>query len=226
MRIKKFLLTVATALGVTTVGAAAVNADTVTVKSGDTLSKIANDYNTTVSAIQNLNNIANPNMIYVGEQLKVNEENNGAQQVATTTVNTANTQAAQTTPVATTQNTQNTQQAQPATQAVQTSNNTSASTTQNTQPTTTSTNTASTTNYTSNVSGSEAAAKAWIAQRESGNNYNARNGQYVGKYQLSASYLNGDYSEANQEKVADNYVQQRYGSWSNAQAHWEAYGWY
>lgn len=211
MRIKKFLLTVATALGVTTVGAAAVNADTVTVKSGDTLSKIANDYNTTVSAIQNLNSIANPNMIYVGEQLKVNEENNGAQQVATT----VNTQAAQTT-----------QQAQPATQAVQASNNTSASTTQNAQPATTSTNTASTTNYTSNVSGSEAAAKAWIAQRESGNNYNARNGQYVGKYQLSASYLNGDYSEANQEKVADNYVQQRYGSWANAQAHWEANGWY
>ena len=34
--------------------------------------------------------------------------------------------------------------------------------------------------YTSNVSGSEAAAKAWIAGRESGGSYSARNGQYIG----------------------------------------------
>ena len=80
--------------------------------------------------------------------------------------------------------------------------------------------------YTSNVSGSEAAAKAWIAGRESGGSYTARNGQYVGKYQLSASYLNGDYSAANQERVADNYVKSRYGSWSAAQSFWQANGWY
>ena len=80
--------------------------------------------------------------------------------------------------------------------------------------------------YTSNASGSEAAAKAWIAARESGGNYGATNGQYVGKYQLSASYLNGDYSAANQERVADQYVASRYGSWQNAQAHWQANGWY
>ncbi len=66
--------------------------------------------------------------------------------------------------------------------------------------------------YTSNASGSEAAAKAWIAARESGGNYGATNGQYIGKYQLSASYLNGDYSAANQERVADQYVTSRYGS--------------
>ncbi|MCH5356824.1 aggregation-promoting factor [Limosilactobacillus reuteri] len=80
--------------------------------------------------------------------------------------------------------------------------------------------------YTSNASGSEAAAKAWIAARESGGNYGATNGQYIGKYQLSASYLNGDYSVANQERVADQYVASRYGSWQNAQAHWQANGWY
>lgn len=80
--------------------------------------------------------------------------------------------------------------------------------------------------YTSNTSGSEAAAKAWIAARESGGNYGATNGQYIGKYQLSASYLNGDYSAANQERVADQYVASRYGSWQNAQAHWQANGWY
>ncbi|OYS16526.1 cell surface protein [Lactobacillus taiwanensis] len=81
-------------------------------------------------------------------------------------------------------------------------------------------------NYTSNVSGSEASAKAWIAGRESGGSYSARNGQYIGKYQLSASYLGGDYSAANQERVADNYVKSRYGSWSNAQKFWQANGWY
>lgn len=80
--------------------------------------------------------------------------------------------------------------------------------------------------YTSNASGSEAAAKAWIAARESGGNYGATNGQYIGKYQLSASYLNGDYSATNQERVADQYVASRYGSWQNAQAHWQANGWY
>ena len=86
--------------------------------------------------------------------------------------------------------------------------------------------TQATTSYTSNVSGSEAAAKAWIAGRESGGSYSARNGQYIGKYQLSASYLGGDYSAANQERVADNYVKSRYGSWTNAQSFWQANGWY
>ncbi len=81
-------------------------------------------------------------------------------------------------------------------------------------------------NYTSNATGSEAAAKAWIAGRESGGSYSARNGQFVGKYQLSASYLNGDYSAANQEKAADNYVKTRYGSWTAAKSFWQANGWY
>lgn len=80
--------------------------------------------------------------------------------------------------------------------------------------------------YTSNATGSEASAKAWIASRESGGSYSASNGQYVGKYQLSASYLNGDYSAANQERVADQYVQSRYGSWTAAKSFWQANGWY
>ena len=86
--------------------------------------------------------------------------------------------------------------------------------------------TQATTSYTSNASGSEAAAKAWIAGRESGGSYSARNGQYIGKYQLSASYLGGDYSAENQERVADNYVKSRYGSWTGAQKFWQTNGWY
>lgn len=83
-----------------------------------------------------------------------------------------------------------------------------------------------TSNYTSTAYGSEADAKAWIATHESGNNYGTRNGQYIGKYQLSAAYLNGDYSPANQERVADQYVAGRYGSWTNAKQHWLSNGWY
>lgn len=76
------------------------------------------------------------------------------------------------------------------------------------------------------LGGNEQAAKDWIASRESGGNYNATNGQYIGKYQLSASYLNGDYSPANQERVANQYVQGRYGSWTAAQSFWQSHGWY
>ncbi len=90
----------------------------------------------------------------------------------------------------------------------------------------TTTNTSSNASSASNVSGSDASAKAWIASHESGGSYGARNGQYVGKYQLSASYLNGDYSAANQEKAADNYVSSRYGSWSAAKSFWQSNGWY
>lgn len=77
-----------------------------------------------------------------------------------------------------------------------------------------------------NLSSSEAAAKEEIAQRESSGSYTAQNGQYYGRYQLAASYLNGDLSPENQEKVADNYVASRYGSWTAALAFWNANGWY
>lgn len=76
------------------------------------------------------------------------------------------------------------------------------------------------------VSGSEAEAKEWIAQKESGGSYTATNGQYIGRYQLTDSYLNGDYSAENQERVADAYVAGRYGSWSAAKNFWLNNGWY
>jgi LysM repeat protein len=44
-----------------------------TVKSGDTLSKIAKKYNTTINNLVKLNNIKNPNIIHVGDKLKVKE---------------------------------------------------------------------------------------------------------------------------------------------------------
>ncbi|MEK1395385.1 LysM peptidoglycan-binding domain-containing protein [Limosilactobacillus fermentum] len=47
------------------------SARTYTVKSGDTLSSIASSYNTTTSTLTSLNNLSNPNLIYVGQVLKV-----------------------------------------------------------------------------------------------------------------------------------------------------------
>jgi len=77
-------------------------------------------------------------------------------------------------------------------------------------------------------SNSGSSAKAEIARRESGGSggYSARNGQYIGKYQLDSEYLNGDHSPANQERVAEQYVQNRYGSWDAALQHHNANNWY
>lgn len=206
---KKVLVSAAALTGTIAGATVVANADTVTVKAGDTVSELAQKYNTTVNTIQQLNNLSNPNLIFVGQQLKVNNDNNG-QAVAQQNANN-NAQAAQ--QQATSQNTQAQASTQQAAQQQSASQNTQAQASNNS-------------NYSSNVSGSDAAAKAWIAQHESSNNYNARNGQYIGKYQLSASYLNGDYSQANQDRVANQYVASRYGNWVNAQKHWEQCGWY
>ena len=178
---------------------AVTNADTVTVKSGDTVSKLAKDYNTTVDAIVNTNKLSNANLIFVGQKLEIGE----------TTQADNNQQAAQG------QQNQQAAQGQQSQQVAPAASSQQATTNYNTNS-----------NYTSNVSGNEQAAKEWIAARESGGNYGARNGQYIGRYQLSASYLGGDYSPANQERVADQYVASRYGSWSAAQSHWLSNGWY
>ncbi|MYU49433.1 LysM peptidoglycan-binding domain-containing protein [Lactobacillus salivarius] len=173
--------------------AAVANADTVTVKSGDTVSKLAKDYSTTVDAIVNTNKLSNANLIFVGQKLEIGE--------ATQADN--NQQAAQG------QQSQQSQQVTPAASSQQ------ATTNYNT-----------TSNYTSNVSGDEQAAKEWIAARESGGSYTAQNGRYYGRYQLDASYLGGDFSPANQDRVADQYVASRYGSWSAAKSYWLSNGWY
>jgi len=194
LKIKSALLsTVAAASGLFAIGATA-NAATVTVKAGDTVSKIARTHQTTISAIEKANHLKNVNLIFVGQKLSVNHQAAVSASSTTTPANTA-------TPSTTTQNQ-------------------SATTTQNNQAQ------ASTTTTASNTTGADGSAKAWIANKESGGSYSARNGQYIGKYQLSAGYLNGDYSAANQERVANNYVNSRYGSWSAAKAHWESTGWY
>ena len=51
-----------------------VTVDTYTVKAGDTLSAIASKFNTTVEKLASINNISNPNLISVGEVLKLKGE--------------------------------------------------------------------------------------------------------------------------------------------------------
>ncbi|BAL62098.1 LysM domain-containing protein [Melissococcus plutonius DAT561] len=60
-------------------------------------------------------------------------------------------------------------------------------------------------------------AKEWIAQRDSSGSSNATIGKSIGRYHSDASYFKGDYSPASQEKVAETYVSDRYGSREQAQ---------
>lgn len=145
------------------------SAESYTVKSGDTLSAIAKEKNTTVDAIAKKNKISNVNLITVGQVLEIEDANatNKTSEQATTTVSASD-----------------------------------------------------------GLSAEDVAAKEWIAQKESSGSYTAQNGQYYGRYQLSLSYLNGDLSPENQEKVANQYVVNRYGSWSAAKNFWLANGWY
>ena len=174
---------------------------TYTVKSGDTLSEIAEKYNTTVEKLAAKNNIKDIHLIYV-DQVLVIEGTASTAAPAATTEETAPvaTETVEEAPAATT-----TYEAPAAPAAPAAESNTEAAST---------------------VSGSEAEAKEWIAQKESGGSYTATNGQYIGRYQLTDSYLNGDYSAENQERVADAYVAGRYGSWTAAKNFWLNNGWY
>ena len=210
----------AVALGTIT-SATTASADSIyTVQAGDTLSGISAKFGhdlTFVDTLAQNNNIANKNLIYVGQKLVIKDDGEvtlaTAQQVASLPSASAQNSAATSSANASTTSAAN--QAQPQAQNTTTANAiNSASTTTNTASTATTT------------SSSEAAAKSWIVQRESGGNYSAQNGQYYGAYQLSLSYLNGDLSASNQDAVANQYVASRYGSWVAAQSFWQTHGWY
>lgn len=173
---------------------------TYTVKSGDTLSEIAETYHTTVEKLAAKNHIEDIHLIYVGQVLTIDGD------VAPTyNAPAAPVAQAEEAPEVVTETAPVVEEATVATPEVA----------------------AVEESYTAaTVSGSEAEAKEWIAQKESGGSYTATNGQYIGRYQLTDSYLNGDYSAANQERVADSYVAGRYGSWSAAKNFWLANGWY
>lgn len=179
----------------------AQESSTYTVKEGDTLSEIAETHNTTVEKLAENNHIDNIHMIYVGQELVIDGPVASAVTPAPTTY------------------------AAPAAQD-ETVSAPVAETTEVEEETPAASETVAEETVASTVGGSEAEAKEWIAQKESGGSYTATNGRYIGRYQLTDSYLNGDYSAENQERVADAYVAGRYGSWTAAKNFWLNNGWY
>ena len=181
---------------------------TYTVKEGDTLSEIAETYNTTVEKLAENNHIDNIHLIYVGQELVIDGPVAPAVKPAPSTYKApaAQNEAVSAPVVATKEVAQ--KEAPVASAPAEAVAPTPAAAPAST------------------VSGSDAEAKEWIAQKESGGSYTATNGRYIGRYQLTDSYLNGDYSAENQERVADAYVAGRYGSWTAAKNFWLNNGWY
>ena len=175
---------------------------TYTVKPGDTLSEIAEKYNTTVEKLAEKNKIEDIHLIFVDQVLVIEG-----------TAPAAKTYEA---PAATGETIEETTTYEEITET----------TTYEAPAAATSTSYEEESYTASTVSGSEAEAKEWIAQKESGGSYTATNGRYIGRYQLTDSYLSGDYSAENQERVADAYVAGRYGSWTAAKNFWLNNGWY
>ncbi|KAA8327856.1 LysM peptidoglycan-binding domain-containing protein [Leuconostoc carnosum] len=90
MKSSTIVKSVVTAAGAFTVaGVASVSADTMTIKSGDTLSKIAAAKGTTVADLVKANAIKNPNLIFVGQQLQV-QPTTKSNKVAVTQKSTVN----------------------------------------------------------------------------------------------------------------------------------------
>ncbi|KXW53871.1 peptidoglycan-binding protein LysM, partial [Streptococcus pneumoniae] len=138
----------------------AQESSTYTVKEGDTLSEIAETHNTTVEKLAENNHIDNIHLIYVDQELVIDGP---VAPVATPAPATYAAPAAQdetvSAPVAETPVVA--EEAAPVAETPVVSET-----------------------VVSTVSGSEAEAKEWIAQKESGGSYTATNGRYIGRYQL------------------------------------------
>lgn len=152
------------------------SANVITVKAGDTVSRIAQANNTSTKEIKKLNNLKNENLIFIGDKLEVDSD----RQVKPVQQNTPVQQPVQ-------------QVTQPVAQQAQPQNN---------------------------------SAKDAIIYAESRGQVNVTNGRYYGIYQMDISRLNGDTSIANQEAVAQKYMQDRYGSWENAWSFHQANGYW
>ena len=203
---KSILVGLGVTFGLLTTGLVS-HASSYTVHQGDTVSNIAQTYGTSINAIANENKLSDPNVIYVGEELTIGEKETQ--------------QSMQTAQQPVEQNQQPQQVQQPVQKQVQQpvqqpQQNQSQEVSQN--------NSQSSQSSQATTSGSS--AENQIAQAESGGSWTAQNGRYVGRFQLDASYLHGDYSPANQEKVFHQYCDQRYGSVQNALSFRESHGWY
>ena len=85
MKIKNLVLSSTAALALFAISTTVANADTYTVKAGDTVSAIAKAHNTSVSTIEKANKLANVNLIFVGDKLEVNGTTTTTTSAATST---------------------------------------------------------------------------------------------------------------------------------------------
>ena len=220
----KKMITALTVAGLATFAMAEnASADTYTVQSGDTLSQIAANHNTTVDTLVANNNIADANVIFVGQQVEIDGVASNASYDATQ-ADVAAVVASQapvtqemsyTAPVTTVD--YSAQSQAPVAQEV--------SYTAPVATTTTTTAAASGSTYDQFIAaGGTDALWTAIVMPESGGNPDASNGQYKGLGQTNQSWGTGSVSDQTAGML--NYATSRYGSVDSAIAFRAANGWW
>lgn len=219
----KKMITALTVAGLATFAMAEnASADTYTVQSGDTLSQIAANHNTTVDTLVANNNIADANVIFVGQQVEIDGVASNASYDATQADVAAvvasqapvTQQVSYTAPVTTVD--YSAQSQAPVAQEVS-----------YTAPVATTTTTAAASGSTYDqfiAAGGTDALWTAIVMPESGGNPDASNGQYKGLGQTNQSWGTGSVSDQTAGML--NYATSRYGSVDNAIAFRAANGWW
>lgn len=219
----KKMITALTVAGLATFAMAEnASADTYTVQSGDTLSQIAANHNTTVDTLVANNNIADANVIFVGQQVEIDGVASNASYDATQADVAAvvasqapvTQQVSYTAPVTTVDYSAQSQ----ATVAQEVSYTAPVATT-----TTTAAASGSTYDQFIAAGGTDALWTA-IVMPESGGNPDASNGQYKGLGQTNQSWGTGSVSDQTAGML--NYATSRYGSVDSAIAFRAANGWW
>ena len=219
----KKMITALTVAGLATFAMAEnASADTYTVQSGDTLSQIAANHNTTVDTLVANNNIADANVIFVGQQVEIDGVASNASYDATQADVAAvvasqapvTQQVSYTAPVTTVD--YSAQSQAPVAQEVS-----------YTAPVATTTTTAAASGSTYDqfiAAGGTDALWTAIVMPESGGNPDASNGQYKGLCQTNQSWGTGSVSDQTAGML--NYATSRYGSVDSAIAFRAANGWW
>ncbi len=219
----KKMITALTVAGLATFAMAEnASADTYTVQSGDTLSQIAANHNTTVDTLVANNNIADANVIFVGQQVEIDGVASNASYDATQADVAAvvasqapvTQQVSYTAPVTTVD--YSAQSQAPVAQEVS-----------YTAPVATTTTTAAASGSTYDqfiAAGGTDALWTAIVMPESGGNPDASNGQYKGLGQTNQSWGTGSVSDQTAGML--NYATSRYGSVDSAIAFRDANGWW
>lgn len=180
-----------TSIAAISFSAVSASADTTyTVKSGDTLSKIAKNFNTSVDSLAQENKISNANLIYTGDQLTVD----GTEATQTSTSSQSSQAAVETTTPATT------------------------STTTSSAATTTNVSSYSTTSGGSSALLRREIESGNNYSTFTGNGYLGAYQFSASTWAAGVAAVGGstsDFSAAHQDAVANWYANSRYGGWQN-----------